>query len=503
MALLSPCYQVHGQAVASTETLAGIGVAGDYATISESVYIGPGDYVVNGSWNIYAKNVWVSPDATISGTGTISFYNPGDAGGAGSATLIDGNNNVAAINAMLAVRNSSGATLTQIVKDGSLAGWQDDATASSIYIGNDLNLAVSGANVTLGPAAGDLILTTGATISGYSDDRFVVTNNSTASHLVKQSFTGPFTFPVGLSSADYTPATIDNATANGFSVSVQDTAQSTAYEEHTGRSIGRVWNVVATNATGNSVVTLQHNIATEEARFNGASHFITQLGATSPNTTGDGLLGITATYWQANAPQIPVISGGTSSVSRVYTDFGVSVADPLSFFTVRSAEPRPLPAGIQYFTGTITDCKAAISWATTQENSIAGFEVQYGNDGTVFQSVDIVKAVNNMTGNKYNFTHAVQAPVNYYRLKIIDRNNDYSYSNVITLKGETCFPGTVRLSPNPTSGICTLTGLTVDDFIEVYNASGQLIVRTKAVSSNEVINLSKYPSATFYSSVLK
>src|SRR6218665_497698 len=97
--LVSSSIASFAQAVGSSATYTGLGIGGgDFSTLEETLYVGPGDYVVNGDWHIYSRYVWISPDATFSGTGSITFYNPSDAGGAASNTLMDGNNSINSIN---------------------------------------------------------------------------------------------------------------------------------------------------------------------------------------------------------------------------------------------------------------------------------------------------------------------------------------------------------------------------------------------------------------------
>src|SRR5690349_11106332 len=100
------------------------------ASVSESLYIGPGNYQIDGTWNIYSKNVWISPEAIITGTGTIKFFNPSDAGGASSATLIDGNNNTASIDVNIELHNASNLILTDLVGPG--APWTDATGQANI-----------------------------------------------------------------------------------------------------------------------------------------------------------------------------------------------------------------------------------------------------------------------------------------------------------------------------------------------------------------------------------
>jgi hypothetical protein len=65
------------QAAGSFETVNGyMAVAANctHASAGENIYIGPGTYLINGTWQIYSKNVWISPAAVFSGSGTIRFF---------------------------------------------------------------------------------------------------------------------------------------------------------------------------------------------------------------------------------------------------------------------------------------------------------------------------------------------------------------------------------------------------------------------------------------------
>jgi len=74
--LLSIANNVRAQAPGSSEATGGTAgtsamalEASDVtASVAETLYIGPGDYTINGTWEIYSKNVWISPAATFTGT---------------------------------------------------------------------------------------------------------------------------------------------------------------------------------------------------------------------------------------------------------------------------------------------------------------------------------------------------------------------------------------------------------------------------------------------------
>lgn len=89
------------------------------------------------------------------------------------------------------------------------------------------------------------------------------------------------------------------------------------------------------------------------------------------------------------------------------------------------------------------------------------------------------------------------AELNYYRLKLVDKDGSYSYSKILAVstdKPESDF----MLYPNPTSGNLTLDVPDSDALVSVsvYNAIGELI---KAYSgSQSSIDLSREENGTYF-----
>lgn len=193
---------------------------------SEGTYFGPNaKWVINGTLELYSKNIWIAPGAVFSGTGKIIIYNPGSnplyTGMAKGPTIIDGNNNDF-IN--LLIEHRAGNAVLEDISDPGYATTNPTGVASAtLNIGGELNLAASGANIILN--GHDLIFNNSGKISGYGTDRMVVTSNSTKGHMVKEyDKAGSFVFPVGIAEKDYTPATINTKQAGRLSVSVQNFA---------------------------------------------------------------------------------------------------------------------------------------------------------------------------------------------------------------------------------------------------------------------------------------
>ncbi len=150
------------------------------------------------------------------------------------------------------------------------------------------------------------------TITNYDQNRYAVTNVSanTGGHLVKESYTGAYTFPVGVSASSYSPAKVTNASANGIHVNVGTYAAYSAAPRTSNDGVDRTWNIYG-DAAGNSNIDLQHDTSTNQVLFRKASHFVARYVGTAPNTAGDQ---ISFDAWERNTPG-PGSATGTLTTS--------------------------------------------------------------------------------------------------------------------------------------------------------------------------------------------
>lgn len=92
-----------------------------------------------------------------------------------------------------------------------------------------------------------------------------------------------------------------------------------------------------------------------------------------------------------------------------------------------------LPANINNFSGAQKGAQVSLNWSTTSEINVANFEVEKLLNNT-WSKLGTVTAKNNSNGAAYNFVDAAISSTNQYRLKIVNRDGSYSYSNIITIK---------------------------------------------------------------------
>jgi hypothetical protein len=114
-----------------------------------------------------------------------------------------------------------------------------------------------------------------------------------------------------------------------------------------------------------------------------------------------------------------------------------------------------LPLNLLTFKGSLqSNNTTLLLWETTNETNTSYFIIERGTDGKNFQQIGTTTAKGNTTKNTYSFTddNAIYQPssILYYRLKMVDINGDYTYSNVVAISLPS-LANRVSVFPNPAS----------------------------------------------------
>ena len=101
-----------------------------------------------------------------------------------------------------------------------------------------------------------------------------------------------------------------------------------------------------------------------------------------------------------------------------------------------------IPVELTSFTASVVDGNVVLNWVTVTELNNSGFEVQKGNHTSTSLSVTEWESIGFVNGNgtsteTHNYSFADESPVagkSYYRLKQIDFDGSFEYSNVIEVE---------------------------------------------------------------------
>ncbi len=156
-----------------------------------------------------------------------------------------------------------------------------------------------------------------------------------------------------------------------------------------------------------------------------------------------------------------------------------------------------LPLNLVDFTGKSANCETTFNWTTLNEVDVDRFEIEYSSNGENFASLNTLTAkCNNATRKCYYTSTVPQTKAVYYRLKMIDYNGEFSYSNVIYVSSSCNLSyNKIKLYPNPTdNGFTTLSihhpGNTSTASIILINTQGQKQVLKEIILKNGHNNFS-------------
>lgn len=113
--------------------------------------------------------------------------------------------------------------------------------------------------------------------------------------------------------------------------------------------------------------------------------------------------------------------------------FTASFAGFSKFFLVN--QQVALPLTLLSFSGTAMQNNVLLSWTTSSEQNTSHFEIQRSVNGNDFVTTGTVQAAGNSSSvRQYNFTDTHPGEVNYYRLKMVDIDGRFEYSQVIIIR---------------------------------------------------------------------
>ena len=117
-----------------------------------------------------------------------------------------------------------------------------------------------------------------------------------------------------------------------------------------------------------------------------------------------------------------------------------------------------LPVELSSFKGNNVEAGISLEWITDSELNNDGFEVQFSVDARSFETIAFVNG--NGTTNEtqsYEFLHKTNRPGSlYYRLKQMDFDGAFEYSDVIEIMREKPNKGNIVIFPNPAQEAFTI-----------------------------------------------
>ena len=178
---------------------------------------------------------------------------------------------------------------------------------------------------------------------------------------------------------------------------------------------------------------------------------------------------------------------------------------------VSEADCGLTPVKLVSFNGTYADGIATLNWSTSQELNNDRFELLRSNDGTDFQlAATITGAGNSSTPKNYSYRDHIAIAGNnvFYKLKQIDRDGKFTFSDIIRLSVNSA-ASSFQVFPNPAINDFTVS-FTANKRgaarLLVRNTNGQTVI-SKSIdvikgNNSMLINVSQLKAGMYYISVM-
>lgn len=216
----------------------------------------------------------------------------------------------------------------------------------------------------------------------------------------------------------------------------------------------------------------------------------------SPVTTGQ----VIANYvpGQLSIAPGPSTLNGTTTTSFSYANIdiaGQQDATPAAY-TITWAEAL-LPLDLVDFEISVdATCGVTSKWSSANEDNVSEFILEGSADGLDFEKMATVPAIGN--GN-HQYVAVIDLSVDqYYRLKMVDRDGSYRYSQVQKVSKVCNVERKIRLYPNPAGEQFFVKGLKKDDVAFIFsNAGVKLHSITATGQPVQQIDISRMPAGPY------
>jgi hypothetical protein len=145
-----------------------------------------------------------------------------------------------------------------------------------------------------------------------------------------------------------------------------------------------------------------------------------------------------------------------------------------------------------------------LSWATSSEHNSKNFEIECSDDGINFKKIAEILAKGN--SEKYlnynvNIDKEFNSEIVYFRLKINELNNQYTYSPICFTQNKKFT--NITIYPNPSDNNYFLVNVNQDEeiqnsLLQLFDLSGKLLLEEPIVESQTKINTQNFADGIYF-----
>ncbi len=159
----------------------------------------------------------------------------------------------------------------------------------------------------------------------------------------------------------------------------------------------------------------------------------------------------------------------------------------------------PAPVELVSFSAALESETVNLYWQTGSEKNNSHFIIEKSIDGKNFTELAVVLGAGNSSAVS-NYSYADKYPVagiNYYRLKQVDFDNQYTYSDIRMVKVDSY--NQINIYPNPANEWITISFLSNFATIEITDVLGIVVYQQKDLHQSEaVIDISRLNKGVYF-----
>lgn len=179
--------------------------------------------------------------------------------------------------------------------------------------------------------------------------------------------------------------------------------------------------------------------------------------------------------------------------------FGDPCGGTLKRLYVQARYSTVLPLTLVSFTAQKTEQdEVRLAWLSENEINTSHFVIERSTDGISFEATGSIPAAGSGK-NSYSFTNTIaNIPATYYyRLKMLDIDGTFKYSNTVRLNNNS--NATVKLSvfPNPATDFITIISSKKQEAF-ITNSAGQPIENTLLIRGNKTVHIAAWPAGLYF-----
>ncbi len=165
-----------------------------------------------------------------------------------------------------------------------------------------------------------------------------------------------------------------------------------------------------------------------------------------------------------------------------------------------------LPLQLLSFSGNTHKGYNTLQWQTGVEDGTASIALERSSDGRVYNKVTAITAKGSNSSYSYDDAYLLDGSSSVlYRLKLIDKDGKYSYSNTVRLYSSTVSGQSIDINPNPAKSMINLSigdKSLVGSQARLINHMGVTLQIIDIKSTVQSIDLSQYPAAIYMISLI-